>query len=172
MKYHHNNIDDTQEYFYTPFYTKMLVLYEKQILSIMNFLDDEFARYIWRQKTKEKQLPLNRRTLFKNIREKPLWSQAHITYTLSCRRHKEEAIVYQDENLSLKGNVSIDVSFIIAHYYREEKVPKILEEYRIIWRSISLLLCNIEIYHWWCNKREIILKSSTRIAATIMLFSA
>lgn len=169
-----------QEYFYT---LSLYDLYKynvgnlrkEQIFTNYELFDEFVLPYFEDRSDKEKQLPFSIEVrLFKTYMGKnPLWGADEPGYkylrefSYAVAAQEEEAFyrIIQDENLSLKGNVLIDVSYIksIAECERKSKIGRIPDPLEEVFR---FLLCNIEIY-WRCNKREMALKAVQELQQSI-----
>ena len=169
-----------QEYFYT---LSLYDLYKynvgnlrkEQIFTNYELFDEFVLPYFEDRSDKEKQLPFSIEVrLFKTYMGKnPLWGADEPGYkylrefSYAVATQEEEAFyrIIQDENLSLKGNVLIDVSYIksIAECERKSKIGRIPDPLEEVFR---FLLCNIEIY-WRCNKREMALKAVQELQQSI-----
>lgn len=169
-----------QEYFYT------LCLYDlykcdignlrkEQIFTNYELFDEFVLPYFGDRSDKEKQLPyaIETRLLKTYMGKNPLWGADEpgykylheFCYAVAAQEKDVFYRIIQDENLSLKGNVWIDVSYIknIAEGVRKSsigRIPDPLEE------AFRFLLCSIEI-HWKCNKREIALKAVDELKKSI-----
>lgn len=169
-----------QEYFYT------LCLYDlykcnignlrkEQIFTNYELFDEFVLPYFEDRSNKEKQLPyaIEMRLLKTYMGKNPLWGADEpgykylheFCYAVAAQEKDVFYRIIQDENLSLKGNVWIDVSCIkdIAEGVKKSsigRIPDPLEE------AFRFLLCSIEIY-WKCNKREIALKAVDELKKSI-----
>lgn len=169
-----------QEYFYT------LCLYElykcdvgslrkEQIFTNYELFDEFVLPYFEDRSEKEKQLPYAIETrLFKTYMGKnPLWGADEpgykylheFCYAVAAQEKDVFYRIIQDENLSLKGNVWVDVSCIknIAESVRKSRIGRIPDP---IEEAFRFLLCSIEIY-WKCNKREMALKAVDELKKSI-----
>lgn len=169
-----------QEYFYT------LSLYElykydvcnlrkEQIFTNYELFDDFVLPYIEDRSDKEKQLPYSIEVrLFKTYMGKnPLWGADEpgykylheFCYAIAAQENDVFYRLIQDENLSLKGNVLIDIAYIksIAKSESESRIGRIPDPLEEVFRFI---LCSIEIY-WKCNKKEMALKAVQELQQSI-----
>lgn len=169
-----------QEYFYTLYLYELYKcdvgnLRKEQIFTNYELFDEFVLPYLEDKSDKEKQLPYSIEVrLFKTYMGKnPLWGADEpgykylheFCYAIAAQDENVFYRLIQDENLSLKGHVLLDASYIksVAKSVRESgigRIPDPLEE------IIRFALCSIEIY-WKCNKKNIALKTVEELQQSI-----
>lgn len=160
-----------QEYFYTLYLYDLYKcnvgnLRKEQIFTNYELFDEFILPYFEDRNNKEKQLPyaIETRLIKTYMGKNPLWGADEpaykyldsFCYAVAAQEKNTFYRIIQDENLSLKGNVWIDVSCIknIAESDRNSGVSRILDPLE---EAFRFLLRSVEIY-WKCNKREMALK--------------
>ncbi|WP_313129477.1 NACHT domain-containing protein [Anaerocolumna sp.] len=169
-----------QEYFYT---LSLYDLYKydvgnlrkEQIFTNYELFDEFVLPYLEDRSDKEKQLPYSIEVrLFKTYMGKnPLWGADEpgykylneFCYAIAAQEDNVFYRLIQDENLSLKGNVLIDASYIksIAKSERASSIGRIPDPLEEVFRFV---LCSIEIF-WKCNKKDVALKAVQELQQSI-----
>lgn len=169
-----------QEYFYT---LSLYDLYKydvgnlrkEQIFTNYELFDEFVLPYFEDRSDKEKQLPYSIEVRLFNtyMGKNPLWGADEpgykylheFCYAIAAQEDDVFYRLIQDENLSLKGNVLINVAYIksIAKSERESRIGRIPDSLEEVFRFV---LCSVEIY-WKCNKKEVALNTVQELQQSI-----